>query len=186
MNTSEDGKQLAEERWAYVESVIRAEWGMFARALGHDPALVDKHCEIVGFYYKAAVMLGYKHGRKDATGRVDEIGHQLSVSAHAKAIDDVLNEVLKTGCSDENIPGIAEKLEHCTSALRAIYIWASFADGAELVPGDVIRIWASFADGAELVPGDVIRLIDKTLDEVELVEDSRGGLPGSGDPGFGV
>jgi len=45
---------------------------------------------------------------------------------------------MKTGCSDENIPGIAKKLEHCTSALRAIYIWAS---------GRVLRMGRSWCQG---------------------------------------
>jgi len=62
MSISEDGKQLADEHWAYVESVIRAEWKAFATTTDCSPDLVDEHCEIIGHHYRSAMIHGFKHG----------------------------------------------------------------------------------------------------------------------------
>ena len=61
----EKAKKLADEHWAYVENVIRAEWEAFSTVLDCDPSNVDAHCKVIEMHYKSAMIHGYKHGKED-------------------------------------------------------------------------------------------------------------------------
>jgi hypothetical protein len=53
-----DPEQLAQQHWAYVEQVIRHEWG-------ETENMDEEYLKALEFHYKSAFAHGFKHGKEE-------------------------------------------------------------------------------------------------------------------------
>ena len=107
---------------------------------------IDGHVEFARMF---ADVIGYLHG--NAVEDIERVGDGVESLAEmfyvhgAKHALESQNVPVEAKSTSNPYPDMSPNFDNCVSALKAI------------------RTWASYEDGIELVPDDVISLIDRTL-----------------------